>query len=514
MKFSIIGTHEESTFDERVFNVGTLIGFFITFTSVIINQINNYPLIYHIVLGSLSALFAFMYYLSRFKKLSRYLRIPFIIVFSLCNITAWFFSGGLNGSTAFLIIFSVIGSPFIIKTNRTYVFIFIFITAVFLIATQWLYPETIMAYPDKNSELIDLSITLIIVLGISAYTMHINNSMYEKEQKIIETQKKEISEQAVELKSINNKLVELDKFKELMTGMVIHDLKNPLSSIIGLSNQQNSEKNLKLIRQSSKQMLNLVMNILDVHKFDTTEIKLNCVNIKLSDLLKMVFDSISGIIEEKNIELEIIGKTDYIAFVDILLIERVFINILSNAIKYSDNNTKIIIDVFQEHNKVKIGITDFGKGIEPKNLSKVFDKFAQINTQKSGVLRSTGLGLAFCKMVINAHNCSIGVSSELGKYTTFKFELNSSDTLENTVQTDSYNFNKKNEIRLTALEKTHIEPYIKQLKSLKYYEIGKLIPILNLIDENLSPNITLWKTDLENAVYSNNEQLYNQLINI
>jgi len=514
LNFSITGSHEENTFDERVFNVGTLIGFFITFTSVIINQLNAYPLIYHIELGSLSVLFAFMYYLSRFKKLSRYLKIPFVIVFTLCNVAAWFFSGGINGSTTFLIIFSVIGAPFIIKTSRTYVFIFIFITASTLIATQLLFPEIIIDYPDEDSKLIDITVTFVLVLGISAYTMHIYNSLYENEKKTIEKQNRELELQKIELAEKNNKLYELDRFKEMMTGMIIHDLKNPLGSIIGLSEQKVSEHNLKIIKQSGKNMLNIVMNILDVQKFESTQLLLTKEEHSLSDVLKSAVNEISVSVNEKKLNLVISNNADCSVVSDKVLIIRVLVNILSNAVKYSENNSKLNIETehLETENKIKISITDFGQGISEEKIPFVFEKFAQINSINTGSMRSTGLGLAFCKLVVEAHGNEIGVESEVGKYTTFWFTLNKADNLLPSHNKDVNMMPINKHLILDEKEAKYLRQHIDNLKHFKYYETGKIIPVLNLIDEKFSEGVKKWKLEMEDSVYTNNKEKFDDLL--
>jgi signal transduction histidine kinase len=512
MKFKIIGSTHNTNIDERIFNASCFIGGFIGIFTVIINLFSNFPLFFDIYLSFTTLNFLILYFLSRFARKTKYLKIPFLINIILNISGAWFYNEGIAGSTSYFLSFAILGLPFIFNKNKNWVLATIILLALILIAIHFIYPETITPYPDYQSKLIDNAVSLIIMLIISAYTIMLFVNYLDKEHQTIELQKKEITEQAEELKTINNKLVELDKFKELMTGMVIHDLKNPLNSIIGLSNQNKPERNLKLIKQSSRQMLNLVMNILDVQKFDTTEIKLYKNKVKLHQLLKNVIDDISGIIEEKNIEIVIDGKTDYNILVDSSLIERVFVNILSNAIKYSDNNKKIIISIQNNNNEIKVMISDFGKGIEAENLNKVFDRFAQIENHKTGVLRSTGLGLAFCKMVINAHNNEIGVISEINNYTTFWFTLHKTSNIENTDNETIIDLLKKENLNLTQADKIYLESFIYEIKKCKYFEIGKLVPIINLIDENFSENIAIWKSEFENAVYANNEQTFNQLI--
>ncbi|MBI4647306.1 MAG: PAS domain-containing sensor histidine kinase, partial [Bacteroidia bacterium] len=230
-----------------------------------------------------------------------------------------------------------------------------------------------------------------------------------------------------QLREALNKLSELEVFKESMTGMIVHDLKNHLNSIITFSSQILSEKNLRSINQSGKQMLNMVLNILDVQKFEKAEVQLSRNIHNLNVAIKNSLDDVSLLYKEKDISVKN-NITDFIqADFDFELIQRVMVNILTNAIKYTPLNGSITIDAeldtHQKNKMIKVSITDTGQGIPANMLEKVFDKFSQVEAKKSGAARSTGLGLTFCKMVIESHGGKIWAKSEIGKGTTFYFLL-------------------------------------------------------------------------------------------
>jgi anti-sigma regulatory factor (Ser/Thr protein kinase) len=271
---------------------------------------------------------------------------------------------------------------------------------------------------------------------------------------------------------------------------------------------------MQIIKQSGKQMLNLVMNILDVQKFESAQLKVNYEKVALKDVLLNAINYISGLIEAKNLDIQVTGQVGLMVLIDANLIERVFTNILSNAIKYSDNNAKIVIhgETLPDNQFMKISITDFGPGVDADKLDRVFDKFAQINAKKTGSLRSTGLGLAFCKMVILAHQCEIGVESNPQKSTTFWFTLKVASLQENDIPTPTIEQSWKRQIVLGNQEIEYIEPFLNQIKKLKYYESGKLISIISSLYEGFSPGLAQWKTEMENAVYSNNEQKFYELL--
>jgi len=243
------------------------------------------------------------------------------------------------------------------------------------------------------------------------------------------------------------KLQELDNFKEAMTGMIVHDLKNPLNAIIGLSSMNPEDEMMQMVNSAGNQMLNLVLNILDVQKFENTEVKLNLNDASLFEIADEANRQVSLLIKQKKHVLNINILQHTIISTDSEVTIRVFVNMLTNAIKYTPNGGSISINqeaiLFNEsdyHNSelipssIKkqfkfqtplclISVSDTGQGIPSDKLHLVFEKFGQVEAKKSGGVRSTGLGMTFCKMVVEAHGGAIWITSEVGKGTNFYFTL-------------------------------------------------------------------------------------------
>jgi len=319
---------------------------------------------------------------------------------------------------------------------------------------------------------------------------------------------KSINEKSDELAKTNEKLKELDQFKEGMTGMIVHDLKNPLNAVIGISSMFQEDDMWLMVNSAGNQMLNLVLNILDVQKFENTEVKLNLVECPALNIVKEGCKQVSLLIKQKNLSLNIQVDPSIIIKADQEIIVRVFVNMLTNAIKYTPNGGNISIksvdifnnqeDVFSSENidqKIKdnfslnlpfclFSVTDTGQGIPKDKQHLVFEKFGQIEAKKSGGVRSTGLGMTFCKMVIEAHGGTIWLTSEVGVGTSFWFTLpfiasNEMIEAENPV---SKNF----EINLVPQDVKENYPYkIYQCVSKKAKEI-KHEEIFNLFENNSS----------------------------
>jgi len=324
----------------------------------------------------------------------------------------------------------------------------------------------------------------------------------------LQTQADELQVQSKELQATNIKLIELDHFKEGMTGMIVHDLKNPLSTIIGLSKSQE-------IVQSGKQMLNMVLNILDVQKFEDAEVKLQLEDFSATGVINDSLKQVQLLLDRKSIntDLNINPKANF--RIDAEIVNRVMVNILTNAIKYTPNNGSVTITAEPEVESdfVKVSIIDTGEGIPKDKLAFVFDKFSQVEAKKSGGVASTGLGLTFCKLAIEAHNGEIGVESVIEKGTTFWFLLPKAKSSDIEIE-DTTTEEDETAKELLDSDIIYLNPFIVSLKTFTVYEFSDIITILNKIESNENSAIQYWKTDLENAVRACNEEKYNEVLKL
>jgi len=362
---------------------------------------------------------------------------------------------------------------------------------------------------QERTQKLFLIIVIFFTLFFVVYLFY-NNYQRLKKNKLLASQKEELES--------------LGDFKERMTNMIAHDLKNPLNTIITLSNKENAQKNdneSNLLQESGRQILKMVNNMLDVYKFEETKIQLNLGKTNLKNLIKAACDEVKILIRQKN--LKIINKIekDYVLNIDRELLIRVFVNILSNAIKYSPNNANIYFRVEESsENEIKIFIEDEGIGITKIYQKKIFDKFSQVEARKSGVAYSTGLGLTFCKMAIEAHQGQIGVISEKGKGTSFWFTLKYEEINESVQELSKQTkeiFIK--EIRSSSIifeesEKAYLKPYILELKKTALFEVSKITEILEEVRKSDSETIKKWADEIENTLYSNNEKQYKDFISL
>jgi len=338
----------------------------------------------------------------------------------------------------------------------------------------------------------------------------------------IQQQKEELKTQADALKATNDQLIEMDRFKQGLTSMLVHDLKNPLNAIINIPDNQ-IEKHLLRVKQSGKQMMNLVMNILDVHKYEETAMNLNLENHNVQKIIEKAVEEVLFLSDEKNIAIVNENKMDSVVKCDAEVIERVIVNILTNAIKFTPNYGKITIvsipvfdnAVIDKAVSIKIDISDSGQGIPSDKLDFVFQKFGQVVAKNSGSMRSTGIGLSFCKLAIEAHGCEIGVVSQLGKGSTFWFTVPICDVgaqIQDVLTMGKHKLPDSDIWALSQSEKIEVQPFLSQLQNLMVYETTNIDQILKQIDADDKPNLLRWKIEMEDAVFTMKEEKYINLL--
>ena len=212
--------------------------------------------------------------------------------------------------------------------------------------------------------------------------------------------------------------------------MVSHDLKNPINAgILAVKLLENKtlsplnpyqEEILENIFTSLKYMKNLIENILDRYKFNNNAYKLNKVSVDFSIFVNSVLDRAKYIFLDKSQTLRLSNSlNNNIVEIDLLEIERVISNLLSNSCRYSPSGSEITICLFEKGENICFSIENLGAGIQ--NPCSVFDKFVT-NNDNSKTL-ATGLGLYIVKEIITAHQGEVFIESEVNKFTRVTFIL-------------------------------------------------------------------------------------------
>ncbi len=334
-------------------------------------------------------------------------------------------------------------------------------------------------------------------------------ALKRKANKMLAAQKEEIASQAEQLKDTNEKLVELDQFKQGMTSMIVHDLKNPLNTILNVSEKE-PEREIKRSRQAASQMLNMVLNILDVNKYEYSEMTIRKTGFSIFNNAQKSIGQISFLAGQKNILIENNIDTLIGVLGEAEIIERVFINLLSNAIKYTPVNGKIELSsqIDKKEEQVVLSVKDTGQGISKEYHEKVFEKFTQIEAKSSGGVHSTGLGLTFCRMAVEAHGGKIWIDDNYTGGTSILFTLHISTLYYQEEETPSP---PTENISLSEQEKMELKKYLPKFEQLEIYEISSFRKLFRDIEHEKVIN-ERWLQQLRNAVEHGNQKRFDFLL--
>lgn len=215
---------------------------------------------------------------------------------------------------------------------------------------------------------------------------------------------------------------------EFLAG-ISHEFKTPLNSIIGfaqilMSKEKNPQdsKYINNILHSSKHLLTLIQDVLDVSKTQYSTLELNYTEFDPKEEIIQIMMTLEKMIKEKNIDLNY-TLLDVIITADIKRFKQLIYNLVSNAIKFNKQNGKIVIFTYIKNDKFFFEITDTGDGISKRNHEKIFDFFSQVNRSQLKRQLGSGVGLALCKMIVDAHGGEIKFKSQLQRGSCFWFSL-------------------------------------------------------------------------------------------
>jgi signal transduction histidine kinase len=236
---------------------------------------------------------------------------------------------------------------------------------------------------------------------------------------------------AINLQQAVDELAEADRLKDELVGTVSHELRSPLTYVMGYVDlllvgemgelNEDQRSSLEIVANKTKTLARLVSDILSFEKTQADDLALDSVSL-VAVGERVAFD-IWRTFEEAGIHLVTeLDTNSGDVMADEGRIEQVFNNLLGNALKFSPPGGTITVRVFPHEQSVRVEVADQGIGIPEDKLPRIFDRFYQVDLearQRGGV----GLGLAICKQIIEAHGGQIGVTSQLGVGSTFYFEL-------------------------------------------------------------------------------------------
>jgi signal transduction histidine kinase len=225
--------------------------------------------------------------------------------------------------------------------------------------------------------------------------------------------------QVDELAAEKQQLVELQRLREETTDLVVHDLRNPLHSIMGAAGMlqmilpptvvQDNHDLFNLINNNCERMQRLVDSLLDISRMELGETELTLEQTNLAQLIQAAVSRVSPMMQARGIASSVFMSAHLPPIkIDADMIDRVVVNLLDNAIKFTPGGGQISVAAEPHADHVAVSITDTGHGIPPEQRPHVFERFSRGTTDGSSS-RGFGLGLTFCKLAVEAHGGRIWV---------------------------------------------------------------------------------------------------------
>lgn len=242
----------------------------------------------------------------------------------------------------------------------------------------------------------------------------------------------DLERQNRQLKESYNQLTKLEKLRDGLTHMMAHDMKNPLFGVMAYLEFMKKKMTGRLDNEEAfwvddallltGNLSELIRSFLDVSRMEENKMPLNKTTCNLSKVIDEVGQMLKARLNDKKLRLPS-NDSPFFAHCDEDIFRRIITNLLSNASKFTSEGGEIEISIASKSENIEVRVRDTGYGIPLEYHDKVFEKFGAVELFAEGKMYSTGIGLAFCKLAIEAHGGKIGLESEVGKGSTFWFTL-------------------------------------------------------------------------------------------
>lgn len=246
-------------------------------------------------------------------------------------------------------------------------------------------------------------------------------------------QRKELELAQESLEAQYAELTQIDELKSAFLGNMSHELRTPLTAINGFTEVLQAETfgtlnekqkgYLGNISISGKQLLDFVNNVLTLSSFDSDQLPMRLARHSINDVVHTAINVLKHTIDKKELNIKLFLNTEDTANFDSVMINQVMLNLLGNAIKFSDKEKTIEIKTYATEKHINVEVVDFGIGIAEKDQPLLFLPFSQVNSKYSRSHQGAGLGLALSKKIVEKHSGNVFFQSELGKGSTFGFSI-------------------------------------------------------------------------------------------
>ncbi len=290
----------------------------------------------------------------------------------------------------------------------------------------------VQSFPDMAHQIANIRIITMVVILLAAL------SVFLLLTRIILIADARITSQEKQLKVAYEEVKRAEKVREDLTDMVVHDLRNPLSGIMSslsllkrvqAKHAHPTEQEKRLVVRANvaaENMRDMIADMLNISKMERGQLSLEITSMRVHNLLEerlLAFETTAN--QDGNVihQVSDLQNRRLRVNADERLIKRVLDNLITNAIRYTPRGGIITLRAYQLDDMMCLEVSDTGVGIPANKASSIFEKFTQVSEDQGLRRRGLGLGLAFCKLAVEAHGGKIWVESELNRGTAFKFTL-------------------------------------------------------------------------------------------
>ena len=271
---------------------------------------------------------------------------------------------------------------------------------------------------------------------INKAARNIASGKYDK--RVVVTSRDEIGQLASSFNFMADSVAALESTRAGFISDVSHELRTPMTSISGFAQgildgtipKEKQDEYLKIILDESKRLTKMVNDMLEMSKMSSSRYKLDITAFDLNELTRLCIISLGSRIDEKNLDINVDFDRDTLkVLADRDAIQRVIINLLDNAVKFSYPNTTVTIKSRRDRNRALWSVGNYGDGINSEDLSSIFTRFYKTDKSRATDKSGAGLGLSFVKNILTLHKQNIWVESvdtkegSAAKYTKFTFTL-------------------------------------------------------------------------------------------
>ncbi|MBA7640051.1 Sensor histidine kinase RcsC [subsurface metagenome] len=280
---------------------------------------------------------------------------------------------------------------------------------------------------------IALTLIMIVTIFLAYKDRRKRAAELDEHVKEIEELNQEMTSLLEDLQAANIRLEEADRLKSVFLASMSHELRTPLNSIIGFTGiilmgmvgevTEEQSRQLTIVKKNAAHLLELINDLLDISKIEAGRVELSLEEFKLNDVISEVIETVSPAVNEKGLELLTNVPEGIMLYSDERRIKQVIMNLVSNAVKFTEQGSVKITARVLEDEKLELSVIDTGIGIKQEDLSKLFAPFQQIEESLAKRYEGTGLGLYLCRKLTGLLGGEIRVKSEYDRGSEFTFVL-------------------------------------------------------------------------------------------